>query len=173
MRPVLLLPVTLMVVAGCGSQRGEEVALSKLERDLALPARAPEVQVASPVELGRTEARSSNRPARRTPRRPRQVAPTIVPVALKAVTVPAHLAEQPVVEATSAAAIPANDRELPPGKTVTIIPTSSGPSTDGSGGVDEPPPERGRPMVRGGGTCRGRGRGPGIGIAAVPRPRFR
>jgi hypothetical protein len=172
MRPVLLLPLTLMVVAGCGSQRGEEVALSKPERDLAFPARAPEVEIASPLELGRSEARPTARPARRPLRRPRPAAPTIVPVAFRTVPAPAQPAVEPVPEATPAAPIPANDRELPPGKTVTIIPASNGPST-GSEGIDELPPERGRPILRAGGTCRGRGRGPGIGIAAVPRPDFR
>ncbi|MDQ3223879.1 MAG: hypothetical protein M3Q75_10485 [Gemmatimonadota bacterium] len=68
---------------------------------------------------------------------------------------------------------PANDRELLPGKTVTLIPASTG-SSAGPDETEALPEGRGRPMVvRGGGRCRGGGRGPGIGIAGAPRPDFR
>ncbi|HEX6434165.1 MAG TPA: hypothetical protein VFZ87_07970 [Gemmatimonadales bacterium] len=171
MRPVLLLPLTLVVVAaGCESQRGEEVAIAPPGRDLALPAQAPQLEVASPVELGRVKASETRRPARRAPRRVRPATPTILP-AVFTPTSEALPITRPTIEAVPVSA-PASDRELPPGKTVTIIPASSGPST-GSDGVDDLPPSEGRPIVRGGGTCRGRGRGPGIGIATRPRPGLR
>ncbi|HET6837093.1 MAG TPA: hypothetical protein VFH24_03560 [Gemmatimonadales bacterium] len=168
MRPVLLLPLALIVVAsGCDSQRGREVATAPPARDLALPAQTPRVEIASPVELGRAKASEARRPARRAPRRTRPAASTILPAVLRSgpEALPVNI---PRVETVSLPT-PANDRELPPGKTVTIIPASSGPSTS-SDGVDDLPPSEGRPIVRGGGTCRGRGRGPGIGIATRPRP---
>jgi len=76
---------------------------------------------------------------------------------------------EPVAQPVSA---PANDRELLPGNTITVIPASSGPSPNPDA-TDDFADTRDRTMVRGGGTCRGRGRGPGIGIATAPRPDFR
>jgi hypothetical protein len=58
-------------------------------------------------------------------------------------------------------------RELAPGRTVTIIPVSNGPSVEAEEGDSWLPsgPSRGV-LVGGGGTCRRRGGGGGIGIAA-------
>ena len=173
MRLVLLLPLTVLaVVSGCGSPREEEVAVSKPERDLALPAQAPRVEIASPVELGRVQLQPAANPSRRIHGRSRPSVPTIIPAVVEPVAAAAPVVSKPAGYTAPAAAGPVNDRELPPGKTVTIIPASSGPSIE-SDGVDELPPFRGPPSVRRGGTCRGRGPGPGIGIAAVPAPSLR
>ena len=176
MRSKCLLPlmVAVAVSAGCGSSKQEVVpAISKAEREIVLPARLPEVEVASPMELGRPQAQQA-RPVRKTPRRIRPAEPKIVPALFKLAPAAPPTA-MPVSDAAAspAASEPVNDRELPPGKTITIIPASSGPSTS-SDAIDELPPDGGRTLVvRGGGTCRGGDGGPGIGIAAVPRPRWR
>jgi hypothetical protein len=85
---------------------------------------------------------------------------------------PAVVTPSPALAAPEPAAQPANNRELLPGKTVTLIPASTGPSS-GTDEADAASPEEGREKERGGGKCRGGGRGPGIGIAAAPRPDFR
>jgi hypothetical protein len=177
MRTTFLFPLMALalVVAGCGSAAREQAARSVPQRDLTLVPQAPEVDIASPVEIQR-------------PRMQRRTAPRSIPlepkVRLAAVWAPRPalgagsapvLAPQPVAQPASTAATPANDRELLPGKTVTVIPVSSGPSA-GTDKTDEAPADRGRTMVAhggGGGRCGGRGRGPGIGMAPAPRPDFR
>lgn len=170
MRITFLLPLTAVIagVAGCGPQAREQTTGSLPQRDLTLATQTPEVTIASPVETARPRA------ARRSVRSQR--ASAVAPVAtLEAGPAPV-VTPEPVAQPLPEPA-PANDRELLPGKTITIIPTSSGPST-GSDTPDELVGARDRTMVtRGGGTCggrgRGRGRGPGIGIATAPRPDFR
>jgi hypothetical protein len=166
MRTSFLFPLTALVavVAGCGSNAREQAARSIPERDLTLVPQAPAVDIASPVEIQRV--RIQHRTARRS-------VPLEPKVRLAAVWAPVLAAPQPVAQPASTTPTPVSDRELLPGKTVTVIPASSGPST-GSDKADEAPPERGRTVVMGGGgTCRGRGRGPGIGMAPAPRPDFR
>jgi hypothetical protein len=155
-------------------------------RDLTLqaPVAAPEV-VASAVELGRPPVKAKRAPRPRPARPalaaipaeeapPAPVAPAIVSVMTEAAT-----AEPPVEDMDAGAG-----RELAPGKTVTIIPASTGSAT-----VPEEPewgPVAGRTrgvMVGGGGPrCRPRGgvRGGvrGIGIAGripvgIPSRRLR
>jgi hypothetical protein len=179
MRTINLLPLTLIaVVAGCGSEVRDQAARSVPHRDLTLVSRTHEVKIASPVEtqqlrIQRRTVRASQPAARPAP------APHFSPLEanlhLAAVRAPALVLStaQPVAQPASMAATPPNDRELLPGKTVTVIPASSGPSPEPDM-IDDLPATRGRTMVTwGGGTCRGRGRGPGIGIAAAPRPDFR
>jgi hypothetical protein len=164
MRTVFLLPLMALVAvaAGCGSQAREQAARSVPQRDLTLVTQTPGVEIASPVET--QQLRIHHRTIRQAPRSSRE--PKII-LAAVAAAAPIPAVPQPVAQPAST---PANDRELLPGKTVTVIPASSTPST-GSDTANEPPPE-GRTMVaRGGGTCRGRGRGPGI--AGAPRPDFR
>jgi hypothetical protein len=176
MRTSFLFPLTALVavVAGCGSEVKEHAARSVPQRDLTLVPQSPGLEIASPVEIQRL--RIQHQAARRSiPREPKVVlAAMVAPLAaLGAGTAPVVAAPQPIAQPTNTPTTPANDRELLPGKTVTVIPVSSGPST-GSDKADEFPPARGRTMVAGGGgTCRGRGRGPGIGIAGAPRPDFR
>jgi hypothetical protein len=173
MRTIFVLPLTALVAvaAGCGSEARESAARSVPERDLTLVTQTPQVEVASRVEIERPQVQhrtvrpSRLAPASRSRREPKvKVADVWVPA-------PVLATPQPVAQPASTAATPDNSRELLPGKTVTLIPASSGPSV-GSDRTDELPEVRGRTMVaRGGGTCRGGGRGPGVG--AAPRPDFR
>jgi len=176
MRTIFLLPLTALVavVAGCGSEVRERAARSVPERDLTLVTQTAEVKIASPVEAQQPQPAARLARARRSsPLQPKVVlAAVAAPLAtLGAGSAPVLAAPEPVAQPASTASTPDNGRELLPGKTVTLIPASSGPST-GSDIADEPLPPEGRTIVaRGGGTCRGRGRGPGIG--ATPRPDFR
>lgn len=186
MRTSSLLPLTALVavVAGCGSEAGVQAGRSVPQRDLTLVTQTAEVKIASPVEMQQLRvrqaaARQSPPAARPVPARSshRTLEPGIAAVAAPLATLTAGSAPVPAAEPAAQPAGTAltsdNPRELLPGKTVTIIPASTGPSP-GSGTADEAAPERGGIMVvRGGGTCRGRGRGPGIGIATAPRPDFR
>ena len=187
MRTVYLLPLAAMVaaVAGCSSQGREQAALSLPQRDLTLAAQAREVDIASPVELGSLRAQHRTMRASRTlrlraARRSTPVEDKYAPAAVAAtpaiVLTVAHSAAQPA----AVAAVPASDRELLPGKTVTVIPASNGPSNSAEGS-DEFPTTRvggGGSVMGGGGSGMGGGgrcpgRGPGIGIAGVPQPDFR
>ena len=173
MRTTFLLPLSALValVAGCESEGGERAAGSVPERDLTLVTHTSEVKFASSVETQKPQRTA--RPAQAP--RSRRLAPTVklaaVAEPLAALGAPVVAAE-PVAQPASTAATPDNDRELPPGKTITLIPASSGPSTSPDE-AEEFPPEGRTIVARGGDTCRGRGRGPGIGIAAAPRPGFR
>lgn len=182
MRTSSLLPLTALVavVAGCGSEARVQAGRSVPQRDLTLVTQTAEVKIASPVEMQQLRVRQAT--ARRSPSAARPVSatrshrtlkPSAAAVAAPLATLAAGSAPIPAAEPAGTALTSDNPRELLPGKTVTMIPASTGPSP-GSGTADEAPPERGGIMVvRGGGTCRGRGRGPGIGIATAPRPDFR
>ena len=170
MRITILLPLTALVAvaAGCRPGAKEQLSGSSSERDLTLVTQTPEVKIASPVEM--QQPKRAARPARAPRSSPRE--PKVVLAAVTAPT-PILAVPEPVTQPTSTAPTPANDRELLPGKTITLIPASSGP-TAGPDRTDDFPAARGRTMGgRGGGKCRGGGRGPGIGIAAAPRPDFR
>jgi hypothetical protein len=186
MRTIYLLPFTAMVAlaGGCASEGRETAAVSVPERDLTLAAQAPQVEVASPIELqqlrplGRTSiSQRMTRPV--SARRHKPSAPKIMTAVLAATPAPVLAVPQPVTAPASTTPEPANDRELLPGTTVTVIPASSGPSTAPEG-TDEFPRVRGgggSGMGGGGGSGMGgggcRGRGPGIGIARAPSPAFR
>jgi hypothetical protein len=164
MRIIVLFPMTVLVAvaAGCGSLGREQATRSVPQRNLTLVPQTPAVEIASPVET--RQLRIQHRTVRHS-----QLA---VRLAAVAVPTPVLAIAQPVAQPTTTAA-PANDRELLPGKTVTVIPAGSTPST-GSDVTDEIPAARGRTMAaRGKGGCRGRGRGPGIGMGPAPRPDFR
>jgi hypothetical protein len=163
MRTIVLFPLTALVAvaAGCGSAGREQATRSVPRRDLTLVQQTPAVEIASPVET--QQLRVQHRTVRHS-----QLAVRLATATLPA---PVLAIPQPVAQPVSTPATPANDRELLPGKTITVIPASSTPST-GSDGTDELPATRGRTMVaHGGGGCRGRG--PGIGMAPGPRPDFR
>jgi hypothetical protein len=168
MRNISLLPLAalLAVAAGCGTEVKEQTSSSVPQRDLTLVTQTAQVEVASPLEtqLLRTPSRSVHRS-----RMAARLAPAAAPK-------PVVAAPQPVVQPVPAApaATPTSNRELPPGKTVTLIPVSSGPSI-GTDKTAEFPGERGHTVRAhgGGGTCRGGGRGPDIGMAPAPRPDFR
>jgi hypothetical protein len=177
MRPVVLFPLAalLVVAAGCGSEAREPSARSELKRDLTLVSGAAGVEVASPVETRqiRPQHRSdpSSRPAARSSR---------APLATSRVTLidvwapgPLTAAPRPVVQPATPEASSENSRELLPGKTVTLIPASSGPAVETDRAGDLPEISRPTMIVRGGGTCGGRGRAPGIGKPGSPAPDFR
>jgi hypothetical protein len=166
MRTIVLLPLSALVavVVGCRTEAREQRGRSLPQRDLTLVTPTAEVEIASPVET------QQPRIHHRTVRQASSREPKII-LAAVAASAPVLAVPVPVAQPASTASTPANGRELLPGKTVTVIPASSGPSTD-SDQTDELPPARGRTVVvGGGGTCRGRGRGPGI--AGAPRPDFR
>jgi uncharacterized membrane protein YgcG len=147
MRNVFLfsLPLTIVAAAGCGSQHKEQAARSDLERDLTLVSRAPDRAVTSPLELREVRTQPGNtvsfhkvvrhRPARHATTsvaEPVRSAPTARPV-IADVSAPSPAAQP-------AAAVPADSHELAPGKTVTVIPVSSGPSSSaGESGPEDIP----------------------------------
>ncbi|HKU60853.1 MAG TPA: hypothetical protein VJQ44_06515 [Gemmatimonadales bacterium] len=172
MRASFLIPLAFVVVtAGCGSEPEESGHASTVpQRDLTLqPAPGPDMAVASRLEVPRP------RPERPTVHRPRRspdpalapsrksdatdAAPAADAVAVTTVApAPAPSAAAPIVDEAAA-----DPHALAPGRTVTIVPVSSGPST-GSGRVeDEMPSRAGRAIIMMGGghgdTCRGHGAG--------------
>jgi hypothetical protein len=166
MRTGLLLPLAALViasVAGCGSHEGEESAVI-LQRDLTRVAPAPPLDVASPLELQKPLTSHSVQP-RATTRailasRRRKNDPKPLPAVL---TIPATVAAPAPEAQPTPVEEPRSDRELLPGRTVTIIPVSSGPSTAADPGEDE-----GLRMIQQGHSCPPAR--PGIGIAGRPRP---
>jgi hypothetical protein len=193
------LPITLVAVAGCGSHVKEQATRSDLERDLTLVSKSPETEIASPIELGRLPTQSGSTVSlRRTVRHrpaPRLTAsaPRTVRVAAAAPATTTAPAPSSVVQPTNTAPVPADNHELPPGKTVTVIPVSNGPSTAGGGGrgpdaFPTPGYGTGGSGMGGGGSGMGGGGsgmggggsgmggdcprpdlGPGVGLAGRPR----
>jgi hypothetical protein len=140
MRSSFLFPLSLslIAVAGCGSQTRDPEPRSDLKRDLTIVSQASQTAVATPIELEQVRARTIGRgtlSARHSVRHraaSRSAVRAPKPVAVRAVAAaPAASPAPAVVEPTNTA--PANPRELPPGKTVTVIPVSTGSST----GTDE------------------------------------
>jgi len=169
-----LFPVPLafvVVVAGCGSAPEESGRASGVpHRDLTLQeAPAPDMAVASAVELPqpRPERPTIHRPQRsphsalapsRTQASP-DAAPTAEAVAVPAVApAPASVAAPPIVDEAAA-----DPHSLAPGRTITIIPASSGPSMGSDRGENDMPSRAGRAIIMMGGghgdTCRGHGAG--------------
>jgi hypothetical protein len=165
MRNIILLPLAALVAvaAGCGSAVREQAGSSVPRRDLTLVTQGSQVEFASPLETRQL----------RTPRGIVHHSQLAVRLASVPTRAPVLAVPQPVVQPAPAPETPLNDRELLPGKTVTVIPVSIGPSA-GTDKTDGLPEERGHTVIAhgGGGTCRGGGRGPGIGMPA-PRPDFR
>jgi hypothetical protein len=180
MRIVMLLPLALAAVAagGCrtASEGTEQAALGVPQRDLTLQqTAAPEVEIASPVELARapTERPTTERPRRAhrpAPAHPEATAPEVAPATLTPTPAPA----QPAATALAASAPEAADpHALAPGQSVTIIPASSGPTTL-TDWTDQRPSGRERGVKVGagghGGRCKPRGTGmPGRGLPAAFR----
>jgi hypothetical protein len=172
----------LALVAACGpgaAPSAEETATrASLQRDLTLGGSAPRVvEVASAVELGRPEAPRTSTPRRRSVPKPAP-APSDAPPKPEAAPAPEPVAvPQPVAVAalevpSAAEPMPsANDRELAPGETITVIPASTGPSSGGGGEIGLPA-EPGRGMWKGGaGNCPHPPRGVSgrpIGISRLP-----
>jgi hypothetical protein len=157
------------------------------ERDLTLQVgAAPAVEVASPVELSLPKpAPAPSQPSRSRARPRPKLAPTVpaesrpdsrpAPVAVPAVAV----AEAEPVARPAPAADAASGRELAPGETVRILPTSNEPAIEADSDDSWLESERPRgTLVGGGGTCRPRKGVRGIGIAGripvtFPPPRLR
>jgi hypothetical protein len=196
MRSASLFPLACVavLVTACGSRvpgvpEGDETAARAAEprqRDLTLQVpELPATEVASAVELARPHLSPAPiRTARPRPRprpNPRPAAepeggpaPTAIPVVPAAPTLTEALADPaPVDDAGS------GDRELAPGKTVTVIPVSSGPTVEADEDDSWLPSERPRGIIMGGGDrCRRRGGVSGIGIAGripvgIPTRRLR
>lgn len=170
MRSAFLFPLSLsLVVVGCGSGVKEHAARSDLERDLTLVGQDPQTAIATPIELGRVRTPTgsgstvSSRPRirHRAATRSTVRAPKPVQVAVDPAPVPA------VVQPTNTT--PADPRELPPGKTVSVIPVSSGISdADGADGFSAPGYGTGGSGMGGGRAGGGSGMG-----GDCPRPDFR
>ena len=185
MRAASILPLafTAALLAGCAAESPQppmdETASSGADgtgfpdRDLTLQRSAtPAVEVASPVELSRPSPEP--RPARGS-RISRKPVPAPAPEPVPEVT-PAAESAVPVLTVAVAEVIaepaPVEDgvvgagRELAPGKTVTIIPASSGPSLTPGEDDSWAPAARARGIMVGGGgdRCRPRGGVRGIGI---------
>ncbi len=158
---LLLAALVIASAAGCSSHEGEESAVV-LQRDLTRVPPAPPLDIASPLELQKPLTSQSVQP-RATTRailasRRRKNDSKALPAVL---TAPATVAA-PAPEARPAPAEePRNDRELLPGKTVTIIPVGSGPST-----AIDPGEDVGLRMIQEGHVCPPAR--PGIGIATRP-----
>lgn len=193
MRTALLIPLAFLsaMVIGCQDDLSSPLeretatrAAASLERDLTLSLpQGPAAEVASAVELAppkplpapkrRYLTRSKPKPAPAPAAAPKHEAasapePVSAPIVSEALAEPAPLDDHA-----------AGGRELAPGRTVTIIPVSSGPSVEADEGDAWVPSEPSRGvLVGGGGTCRRRGGGGGIGIAArfpvgISAPRLR
>ena len=189
MRLESLLVVTALTLAlgGCNTDSSkspaDETAMTSHEagalapRDLTLrTSSTPALEVASPVELSRPSLPSPRRAARKLSRKPAPATvpeqpPEAAPALAAAIPVPAT-----VVDEVAADPVPVEDvstgsgRELAPGKTVTIVPASAGPSTaspeDDSWGASAR--VHCGTVIRGGGgggRCKPRGGARGIGIA--------
>jgi hypothetical protein len=163
MRILLLLPLALAAAAGgcrTASKGTEQATFRVPERDLTLrDSGAPNVQVASPVELAVTPTQSA---AVHRPRSARRLQPVPHPSAPAPALVP--IPANPVPLATIAAPEAPDPHALAPGQSVTIIPASSGPSTDGDWTDQRPSgPTRGITIGSGGhgGGCHPRGGGMG------------
>ena len=171
MRSLLLIPLAVVAVgaAGCGSPPSNSEAGQVPQRDLTLQqADAPQVQVASPVELARAvpvEHRTAPRArhARRIPQPEPPSSPAAAPALVDTATSTpaATTAAAPVTPASYEAPDP---YALAPGQTVTVVPSSGGAAAAPSSTDDSPSDaqwgdSRGV-TIRGGGhggSCGGRG----------------
>ncbi|HEY1333772.1 MAG TPA: hypothetical protein VGF31_05910, partial [Myxococcaceae bacterium] len=154
MRTALGLAVFAVGIMACGTTPVDRGTVTgALKRDITLQGSATqEIQVASPVELGRAEPRNHNTPRRKPTPKPapapttRESAPMAAPAPeLVAAPAPVAVAEAPTP------APDANGRELAPGQTVQLIPASSGPSS--AGPETTYVPTDGRGFKAGGGHC--------------------
>jgi len=178
MRSAFLFPLSLslVVAAGCTSPVKEQAAArSDLERDLTLVSSTRETVVATPIELGRIRQPagsqidvSSRHRVVRHRAAPRSTVSSRKPVRVVA-SAPAP-APAPAPRVAQPEPIPADPHELPPGKTVTIIPVSTGPSTAGRDPDGFPRPGYG---TGGSGMGGGERAGGGSGMGGdCPRPDF-
>ncbi len=175
MRTILLLPLALAAAAAAGCHATpdgtEQTAFSVPARDLTLQqTETPQVEVASPVELGRpvAERSATHRAPRSTRSRPaprlEAAPPSAAPAAMREMSVAAPT--PPASAATSTTSEAPDPHALAPGQSVTIIPVSSGSGSGGGSGpdwTDQRPDDAGRGTVihagGHGGRCGGHGSG--------------
>jgi hypothetical protein len=183
MRSAFLFPLSLslVVAAGCASPvKDQTAARSDLERDLTLVSSNRETAIATPIELGRIRQPAGSQnivSSRHTVVRRRAAARSAVssPKPVKVVASAPAPAPKPAVAQPEP--MPADPHELPPGRTVTIIPVSTGPSTAGRDpdGFPRPGYGTGGSGMGGGGSGMGGGEraGGGSGMGGdCPRPDF-
>jgi len=174
MRALALLPIlAVTLLAGCSVEK-TEATRSAPKRDLTLVSQSFESAVASPMEREHPRVRHSAGSRRAKVQRvgPANRIQATVRRASMTTTLPVAVHAEPIAQPISTPPVSENSRELLPGKTVTVIPASNGPSPATDTG-DDLPREGSRTIVRAGGGRCGGGRGHGPGIAAAPRPDFR
>jgi hypothetical protein len=168
-KPLLLSLAALLAVSGCRTEATRPSSSSVPNRDLTLSGHFAQVDVASPVELRRASPQTATHAFLRMRQPTQRFEPAIIPAVLKTTTA-AATAPVPVKPAAEPVAIvsqPSDPHELLPGKTITIIPVSNGPSSEGNRG-DQPRMSTGHIGGRiggHGGGCRGHG---GRGGGSVP-----
>jgi hypothetical protein len=176
MRSAFLFPLSLslVVAGGCASPVKEQAAArSDLERDITLVSSTRQTAIATPIELGRIRQPagsqinvSSRHRVVRHRAAPRSTVSSPKPVQVVASTP----APAPAPSVAQPEPMPADPHELPPGKTVTIIPVSTGPSTAGRDPDGFPRPGYG---TGGSGMGGGERAGGGSGMGGdCPRPDF-
>jgi hypothetical protein len=139
MHKVFLLSLAI-VAAACGTPEPEPAVPAVTERDLTLPVppSSTQAELARPVQVGR--------PIQQHPGRRAHKPPHPAPVLLEPVIIPAHYEPLPIIpiplstlgQSPLTTSEPADEHELLPGKTVMVIPSSSGIQELSPGG-DTPP----------------------------------
>jgi hypothetical protein len=139
MHKVFLLSLAI-VAAACGTPEPEPAVPAVTERDLTLPVppSSSRAEVVRPAQVGRP---IQQHPARR-PHKPSHPAPVL----LEPVIIPARYEPLPIIpipfstlgQSPLTTSEPADEHELLPGKTVMVIPSSSGIQELSPGG-DTPP----------------------------------
>jgi hypothetical protein len=138
MHKLLLLSLAALLVA-CSTEGIKPTASSVPKRDLTLSGQYAQVDVASPIELRRAVHQTAPHALRRMRQPAPQFEPTIIPAILNTSTAKATapLPVKPAAEPVTIVSQPADPHELLPGKTITIIPVSDAPSSEGDRG-DQP-----------------------------------
>jgi hypothetical protein len=168
MHKLSLLVLTALLAAACRAEGTKPTGSSVPKRDLTLSGQYAQVDVASPIELRRPLHQTAFHALRRMRQPTHPFEPTIIPAVLN--STPAPLAAKPAAEPVTTVLQPSDPHELLPGKTITIIPVSNGPSSEGNGG-DQPRTSTDHMGGRigghsgHGGGCRGHG---GRGGGSVP-----
>jgi hypothetical protein len=164
----LLLLAALLAACSTGGTR--PTASSVPKRDLTLGGQSAQVDVASPIELRRPSHETATQTFQRMRQPTPRFEPTIIPAVLNSTTAAATvpLPVRPAAEPVVIVSQPADPHELLPGKTITIIPVSNGPSSSEGNRGDQPRTSTGHMGGRiggHGGGCRGHG---GRGGGSVP-----
>lgn len=151
-------------VTGCREAQNSGNEAGVPERDLTLESSATStVQVASPIELARAPVQAAHalRPIRvtatRRSARPRSKPLPVTEPAPAPVAAPVTPAPTPAAEATEPLAGAGLGRELAPGRTVTVIPASTGSTPEPTDLPDLPARAEGRGIFVGGGSGMGGG----------------